>query len=181
MIEKKLLIRYLTEVYSDGTIKTTELLLADEILRVRHELEEAAKSDKQEELSNDLNLTQCSARIGQILAVIKITNSLNNKIGIAYINQNINKAVTVASQQFAVSNTSVIDKCSRQLRINDKISLKMIDFKKLVKDFLINGETERLETILIANVADKKGKDQRAITMLLANPNITCRVNNEIL
>lgn len=168
MSEKKLMIRYITEVWSDGTIETKVLSTSEAFDMVQ---------DKLTEESRYINLDSMSSRIAQVLTVIMYTYRYNGEMGLVYIEKSMNRALADASTAFGVTASSVTDKCTRQLKDKNENILKMSAFKDLVKKYLINGDDKKLKTLLIDNAADKKGNDKKAIEQFFKNPETPFMLN----
>lgn len=172
MVERKLMIKYITEVWSDGTIET-------KVLSTSEEFETA--QDKVTENSRYINLDSMSQRIAQVLTVIMYTYRYNGETGLVYIEKSLNRALADTSTAFGVTASSVSDKCTRQLKdVFDNI-LKMSAFKDMVKNYLINGNDKELKNLLIANAADKKGNDKKAIELFFKNPETPFMLNEKPL
>lgn len=172
MADRKLMIKYITEVWSDGTIET-------KVLSTSEEFEMA--QDKLEQEGRYINLDSMSQRIAQVLTVIMYTYRYNGETGLVYIDKSLNRALADTSTAFGVGASSVTDKCTRQLRDAFNNILRMSTFKEMVKDYLINGTDERLKNLLIANAADKKGNDKKAIEQFFKNPETPFMLNEKPL
>ena len=132
----KLLTTYLMYTYDDGSV----------VLKPVHQA------------GNELDLSQCSSSIKQIVMVLYEICKSTTKSG---IRKKVSEAINSVASKENITNSSVHAKITR------KLGLSMESFKDVVEDYFI-GESTELEDILRgACVARTKAADEAAISQIL--------------
>lgn len=160
MKDKKLLMKYITEIWDTGEIVNTPIFVSEKILKQESTIEEG----------HYINLDVLSQRIAQVLAVIKLAYRYNEEKGKSYMDRSLSKAVADTAEFFDVSVSSISDKCTRQMKYQGG-SLKMQEFKDMVRRYLINDDGDILKSIIINN-SIKSDNEKKAIDMFFENPDI---------
>ena len=161
MKEKKLLMKYMTEIWDTGEIVNTPIFISEKLLKQESTIEEEGQY---------INLDVLSQRIAQVMGVIKLAYRINEEKGPIYIEKSLSRAVAETAEAFGVSVSSISDKCTRQMKYQGT-TLKMHIFKDMVKRYLMNDDKDVLKYIIINN-SIKSDNEKKAIDMFFKNPDI---------
>lgn len=156
---KKILKRYILTVYEDGQSELTPYDMPNDL---------AVGNDDVTE--DHIELSKISSRIAQVLTTIYYTLDLQKGMNPINIGDNVSKAVKRTAKQFQVSDTSVIDKCTRQMKLEEGGNLTMFTFKMYVTEYIRDRSTN-LEELLLHNQSGSTTKeDAKAIEFFFKNP-----------
>lgn len=156
-MERKILKQYIMTIFDDGEIEYTPFNKKSE-----------SKAEK-EINGKSIELRKVSSRIAQILTTLYYTIQYQKGKDDIYISENVTIAMKKTAYIFHVSQTSVLDKCTRQLSYNNE-KLSSYSFKRYISEY-ITQKDETLKTILLDNVSKQSMQiDAMAINNFFENP-----------
>lgn len=163
--EKKILFKYEVLVYEDGSTETKRLPL------------EAPKVEEQK-MFIDLNLV--TGRIGQCLLTLKYLVERFNQFDFEneemfFITSELKAAVKRVSEDYNVTENSILDKFLRQLKPISNIAINMDYLRDIINKYLeemdSNPEQILIKDILINSVPKNTTKqDKQAINLFFNQP-----------